>query len=265
MRTLPLLLAVLVGLSGCVGPAPDPAPLAPRALVGVLQGETVLEGQVVLEGDVLVPAGSTLVIRAGTRVSVRYSDSTKIDPEYLSPATELLVRGTLRVEGSAKDPVRFLPTGVPEGEAVGWAGIIFDRAEGGDLEGLVVRGAETGVWAIASSPTIRTSLFTGCRYGLVADAGSAPQVFASRFEDGEGGIYCWRGSAPVIEGSRIAGNEEEGVFADPSCHPVLKGSEVRDNAVGLAFYGAAPDFDPSAVRGNGVDIRRLDTPPEAAP
>ncbi len=232
-------------------------PREPMEVVGVLSGLTVLSGEVVLAGDVLVPRGSTLRIVAGTTVRVRYDDSTKIDPEYLSSDTELLVRGTLEILGTDKDPVRFIPEGVPEGKPVAWAGILLDRAAPSVVEKAEISGAETGILCIGTSPLIRGNRILGCRYGVVAQRGSAPQVRENLIAGGEGGIFCWWDSNPQIRGNRITGNDEEGIFVDGDSRPSLVDNQVVNNAIGLACFKGAFPFDAAQFADNRENLRWL--------
>src|SRR5512137_1641041 len=71
----------------------------------VLTTDTVWQGEVRLDEDVLVPAGVTLTVAPGTRITVSAAESTKTDPEYLSPLAEITVRGILRVTGTRERPV----------------------------------------------------------------------------------------------------------------------------------------------------------------
>jgi parallel beta-helix repeat protein len=254
-------------LAGCLAsPVAPVTPAEPRDIAGILRGETVLDGEILFSGDVLIPAGSTLTLRPGTRVRVKVSESTRIDPEYLSPATELLVRGTLNILGTPEAPVVFLATDAPASVADDdplWAGIILDGAAG-TLRHLQLSRAETGVLCLRSSPRVEASVFSECRYGLIAQKGSAPHLVDNRFENGEGGIFCWLGSHPVLEGNRIAGNAEEGVFVDATSRPTLTGNRISGNGIGLALYPRDLVYEPSQIRGNDENIRLLG-PAEGTP
>ncbi len=205
-------------------------------------------------GDVLVPAGSSLEILPGTIIYVRYSESTKIDPEYLSSATELLIRGALRIAGTATAPVRFIPLGAPDSEPLAWAGILLDGAEAAVIEEVEITRAETGVLCVGASPVIRASRLTGCRYGIVAQHKSAPQILENHIEGGEGGIFCWWGSNPVIRGNRIAGNDEEGIYVDRTSFPAVDGNQVAGNGIGLAAFQDGADIEAAQFIGNRRDI-----------
>ncbi len=201
----------------------------------------------------LVPEGARLIVEPGTTIDVRYSQSTKIDPEYLSPATELLVRGEIEVRGTEEAPVVFRPVAVPAGETIGWAGITVDRGAG-RIEGARIEKAETGVLTIGAAPLIAGNSFTGCRYGIIAQDESAPRILDNRLEKGEGGIFCWRSSSPYIKGNTIVDHDEEGLYVDASSRPWLDHNKVSGNAIGLAIFSPGLPVDASAVKGNGVDL-----------
>ncbi len=254
-----MLIALAVILVACsapvvreAGPPGEERLAALPEISGVLTEDRILDGEVVLAADLLVPAGRTLTLRPGTRVYIVPSESTKIDPEWLSAGTELLVRGRLLVEGSPEAPVMFVPTAIPEGEDVGWAGILLDKASA-RIAHAHIFAAESGVLCLASSPRIHASRMEGCRYGIIAQEKSAPHVSASRIEKGEGGVFCWRESTPLLTDNRIAGNAEEGLFVDRSSRPVLRGNEITGNAIGAALF--APGLlEESRPRGNGRDV-----------
>lgn len=249
-------LVVALLFAGCAPFTPAPTQSI-REYAGVLNGVTVFSGEVVLADDVLVPAGSTLVIRSGTVVRVRSAEGTKIDPEYLSAATELLVRGTLRAEGTASAPIRFVPLSPPSGEEPAWAGIELDGAAESSVVSVEIEGAETGILCIGSSPLLEANRLRGCRYGMVLQKGSAAKVLGNRIEDGEGGIFCWLASAPYLKGNVVSGHDEEGIFVDGSSRPWLDRNSVTGNAIGLALYPRDLPYDPAGIRGNDEDVRFL--------
>lgn len=257
----PLLLACGL-LAGCVV---APAPMPPSAtelerlpvLSGVVSGVRVLRGEVYLADDVRVAPGAVLELRPGTTVYVRSAEGTQIDPEYLSSLTELLVRGRLEIHGTTRRPVRFIPLTPGSSYEPAWAGIILTGAEGGQIVGARIEQAETGVLCIASSPEIRANVFTGNRYGIIAQQGSSPRILDNRIEKGEGGIFCWRNSAPVVAGNEILDQAEEGIFVDADSQPLLTGNRVSGNDLGLVLHDRALAGDLSQVQGNREDLRIL--------
>ena len=80
----------------------------------ILLEDTVWEGEVLLEDDIIVPEGVTLTVRKGAVINVLASDSTKTDPEYMSSMAEITIRGDLKVEGTADDPVIFRLKKLPD-------------------------------------------------------------------------------------------------------------------------------------------------------
>lgn len=259
-RWLLLLVACCGGCALPEGHAPAAAPAvaaaetAPAGIAGVLSGETRWSGQVLVSGDVLVPAGSRLVIAAGTTVTVRPSESTRIDPEYLAAGTELLVRGTLEVAGTAEHPVRFIPeAGTPDGDSA-WAGIELDGAPASRIRGAEIRQAETGILCIGCSPEIVGNHIARSRYGIIVQQGGAPRVLDNRIEQGESGIACWDGSRPYLKGNTVTSQEEEGVLVARGSRPWLDRNTVAGNDIGILLAEPGLPMDRTRVRGNRVDV-----------
>jgi len=140
-----------------------------------LTRDTVWSGEVFLQEDILVPRGVTLTIRPGTRIKVSPAESTKTDPEYVSPLTEITVRGVLRAEGSDAAPIEF--SGEPGAAAGSWAGVLIDGGAG-FFSFCTLKDAENAIQVFAGSVDLRRSLLKGNRYGLVAQ-GSGSRVVMS--------------------------------------------------------------------------------------
>ncbi len=234
-------------------------------LSGVLAGQTVLAGELYMSGDVLVPAGSSLRLRPGTIVYVQPAEGTKIDPEYLSSATELLVRGTLRIEGTPRRPVHFIALAIPEEGEPAWAGITLVDSAGSRIEHARIEHAESALLLIGSSPEVRGNRLRYNRYGIIAQQGSSPLVADNVVEQGEAGIFCWLGSDPQLVGNRVAGHVEEGIFIDASSRPLLQGNQVTGNDLGLVLYERSLAGDLSGISGNREDLRLLNLEREARP
>lgn len=236
----------------------------PAAYSGSYGGALVWEGTVVMNGDVLIRKGGQLTIRPGTEVRVVPAEATKIDPEYLSSLTELLVRGRLDVEGTEQQPVRFVIENKPGGDEIAWAGITLDGAEPSAIRYVEISRAEIGIRCVGTAPLIEHNRLSRCRYGIVAQQGSHPKILDNRLEDGEGGIFCWRGSNPYLKGNTILNHDEEAVFVDADSRPWLDRNTLRGNAVGLAMTPRDLPFDEVEVQGNGTDVLWLATPDQGA-
>lgn len=146
--------------------------LPARLHAEVLTADTVWQGPVHLTDDVLIPAGVTLTVKAGSVITASPADSTKIDPEYLSHQTEILVRGTLKVEGTPNALVTFSPDTTTTNDDTRWAGIIVD---GGTVQAksTVINGAETGLYVLKGTATLTSALVENNHYGVIADGKDA--------------------------------------------------------------------------------------------
>jgi parallel beta-helix repeat protein len=172
----------------------------------VLTADTLWQGEVTLSEDVLVPEGVTLRIAPGTVVRVGAAESTKTEPEYLSPLAEVTVRGALRAEGSAAAPISFVAAGQPRESA--WAGILID---GGSvtLSHCRVSSAETALHLIDGSLRINDSTLTGNRYGMVIQgekarlAGTGNSISGNDF-----GVISFQAAAPAAAAAAVTGNRK---------------------------------------------------------
>jgi len=171
---------------------------------GVIRADATWSGNVIVYGDVLVPEGVTLTIGPGTTVYFYYTDSSKIEPIFLSMQTELLVRGTLTVKGEPDRPVRFMPA--PEEEDLkkpargDWGGIIFDGkgASSSVIEGADITMADMGVSEYYSSPRLSDVKITDCEYGIYA-AGGAPVIDGCVIQDCEYGVVAHGKTKPELK------------------------------------------------------------------
>ncbi|NIQ12810.1 MAG: hypothetical protein GWO08_16530, partial [Gammaproteobacteria bacterium] len=203
---------------------------------GVYTGDLVWEGEVNMVADVLVLRGGSLKIRAGTRVNVYPAEGTKIDPEYLSSQTELLVRGRIDIQGTPDAPVRFVIVDKETTEQIAWAGITLDNSTESRIHHAQIERADIGIRCVRSSPEIVGNSIKDSRYGIIVQNESHPRITGNQLANGEGGIFCWHNSNPEIRENRIVGHDEEALFVDASSHPRLGYNLVSNNAIGLALY-----------------------------
>ena len=253
--TVRLLLGLLVFLTACTTALP-PAPQR-QELSGVISSDLTLRGEVLLTGDLLILPGRTLTLQPGTTVRVRKSESTKIDPEYLSSSTEILVRGRLQAAGTAGAPISFLPETPGNAGEVVWAGIILDRAAGSIISHARIEGAEQGILAIAAAPQLLDNTIDNCRYGIVLQGPGSAAIYNNRIEAGEGGLFVLAGAGGDIVGNRITGQVEEGLFVDASSAPRLGRNEISGNAIGLLLHNPQLSFERSGISANREDLRLI--------
>jgi hypothetical protein len=224
---------------------------------GAYSSNLVWSGEVTMASDVLILKGASLTIRAGTQVNVIPAEGTKIDPEYLSSQTELLIRGKLDVQGTAEAPVSFVVKADEEDDEFAWAGITLDRAAESSITHAMLERADIAIRCVESSPLIMGNTITRSRYGIVAQQKSHPEILRNNLTNGEGGIFCWRGSNPQIKGNKISGHDEEALFVDAQSRPGLWKNLLDGNAVGLALYPIDLAYDQVVTRNNHENLRWL--------
>ncbi len=153
----------------------------------VITTDTVWQGEVTLSDDVLVPKSISLTIKPGTVIKVIPSESTKTDPEYLSPLAEITVRGSLKVEGTSSSPVIFHAEGEPN--TASWAGIIVDGGEA-VLSSCRIANADAALYVIEGTARIVGSEIRQNRYGISAiGPKSIVAVISSVVTDNDYGIF----------------------------------------------------------------------------
>jgi len=175
-----------------------------------LEKDTFWQGQVKVSEDILVPKGITLTIRPGTSVKVAVAESTKTDPEYMSPLTEITIRGTLRVEGTTKEPVVFSGE---DNKAGNWAGIVIDRGVA-VMNSFSIKNAETAINSLDGSLKMIGAVIQDNRYGLVLQGSRSDTLQENSLITGNDyGVFTLQGAHLVTISSRLSGNRKKDSFA----------------------------------------------------
>jgi hypothetical protein len=193
-------------------------PPRPLQVDGVVKTDTVWSGTVHVVGDVLVPEGVTLTISPGTKVMFDSSESSKIEPVFLSMQTEIMVRGRLLVMGEKSRPVSF--ESAPEGintkkPARGdWGGIMFDGEASGKSKILFANFemADTAVGLFGSSPDLSDIKIRDCKYGIVSQGNSAPKAARISIKGCETGVVSSHGSVLPLGGMTLEKNERDSII-----------------------------------------------------
>jgi hypothetical protein len=192
----------------------------PVQVEGVVTKDAAWSGEVLVVGDVLVPEGVTLTVAPGTKVMFAASESSKIEPIFLSMQTELMVRGVLRAEGTKDRPVTFMPApeemNTKKPARGDWGGIIFDGPGSGksSLSFARLTMAETAISTYGSSPAISDCSVTDCKYGLVCMGDSRPKLTRCVITDGEFGVVASHGGRPEMDGTLVEKNEHDLLMRD---------------------------------------------------
>ena len=198
---------------------PHTAALLPLFLLMLLPGishavaltkDTVWQGEVRVDEDILVPKGVTLTVRAGTVVRVVSAESTKTDPEYVSPLTEITIRGSLKVEGTATAPVEFAGVDAKTGS---WAGLVIDQGSA-DMRSFRIRNADTALYVVDGSVEIRDSILTENRYGVIAQgSGADVRISDSRITGNEYGVFTLQGALLSSKGTVVSENRKKDSYS----------------------------------------------------
>jgi len=179
----------------------------PTASATVVTADTVWQNEVSITEDILVTAGATLIIRPGTVVRVTPAESTKTDPEYMSPLTEITVRGRLKIEGTPQAPVKFLPR---DGKEAGeWAGILLDGGEA-DISNCTISGAEAALYAIDATLRLEQSTLAGNRYALTLIGNrTRATINGSSIRANDYGLVTIDAAEPLLDETDIKANRKK--------------------------------------------------------
>lgn len=171
-----------------------------------LTKDTLWQGEITLNEDVLVPKGITLTIRPATRIRVAAAESTKTDPEYLSPLTEITVRGKLKVEGTPQAPVEFLGQ---ENRVGSWAGITIDQGAA-VMRSFLVKNAENAIHVLDGSLQMHGATLRDNRYGLVLQGGKTNAVQENALITGNDyGLLTLQGAHLTTKSSTLERNRKK--------------------------------------------------------
>lgn len=203
------------------------------AQAAVLTANTVWQGNVVIKEDILVPSGITLTILAGTRITVQGAENTKTDPEYLSPLTEITVRGVLRVQGNKQAPVELKSS---EDKVGGWAGIIIDNGSA-EISSCHISDADTAVYQTGGTLRLTTSTLTGNRYGLVVQgATSTARLEGSRIIGNDYGLFNYAGAGITRQDTQVTGNAKRDLYERPAvAAPAMQAYPYRELPVAREY------------------------------
>lgn len=224
-RRIQLYFALLFTLSTALIPSISQA--------AIFTKDTIWQGEIKLNEDVLVPKGVTLSIRPGTKIRVAAAESTKTDPEYISPLTEITIRGKLKVEGNDQALVEFMGQ---ENRLGSWAGITIDQGVA-EMHSFRVSNAENAIQVFDGSLQMVKATLRDNRYGLVLQGSKTDAI---------------------QENSLITGNDY-GQLTLQGARLTTKSSTLKDNRKKDSYSAASRRYNPDvkfAVPGNTTVSRR---------
>lgn len=232
------LLAMLAALALAKG-----ASAAGMTLPGSIQGEARYSGDLRLEGAVTVQPGATLIIEAGSTLTV--------GREGL-----LQVLGRLQVLGTDKAPVKF--KGGPEG----WTGVSLLDGASASVNSAIFEGARSALSLLAARGEVRNSRFGSgelgvhlvreavclvensrfekLKAGVVVEMKSEGLIRRCSFRGLEAGVSAASGGAPTVENCRFTDNGV-GVFVQQRLARPIRGNLFEGNRFGIRLFQNGPD------------------------
>ncbi len=135
-------------------------------LSGIVKEDMILQGKIIIEKDLLIKKGVTVTIKEGSVVYIQSADVSRTEPVFLMPETEIVVEGSLNIDGSPTNPVIFKSSEKNEY----WGGIIIN---GGRLSGRYfhISYAYNGLAILSGDAEIKNISLTDNRIGIVSDSG----------------------------------------------------------------------------------------------
>ena len=216
---------------------------------------------IVLTGDVIVPVGTTLTIDPGTTIRVQpLADNSWGGLDIAR--VELIVAGTLNLQGSAGSPVTFTSDRMPGPIPGDWYGIrLTDTADSTvTIHDLVVEFGIRGIWSSSGSHqdvvdcVVRDMTTDGIylQFGNGVRDGGDPGMWVSgntveRTGGSHFGIYLrrtgnhpsWDDATHLVEGNTTADTGAHGIYAIPNCSELLTltGNDISNARDGINING----------------------------
>jgi hypothetical protein len=197
------------------GDESSPSSVASMLLPGVMSQNavwTAQEGPYILGGDLTVAPGVSLMIDKGTAISV--SKGNQWDISDGDNAVDLIIQGTLVVQGTADMPVTFTSADAAP-QAGDWNGITFDVMSdlgASMIKGLKVSFAAIGVKGTAGIPELKDSQFYSCS---------------------QAGVYCLASRRAVLVKNVLVDTSASGILVRDTNVNV----QILDNDVIRCVYG----------------------------
>lgn len=178
----------------------------------VISADTVWEKEISVTEDLLIPTGVTLTLRPGTIVKVSPADTTKTDPEFISPLTEITVRGRIIIEGDVNAQV--ILTSTEAGKGAEWAGILIDGGEA-LVKNCSISRADSALYLINAKLTALNVTLTENRHGTtLIGKNSSAIIKNSRINNNDYGLVIITDAEPTLTGTTITGNRKKDLWKE---------------------------------------------------
>lgn len=190
------------------------------AEAAVITTDTVWQNEQLVSEDTLIPAGVTLTVRPGTLVKISPAESTKTDPEFISPLTEIIIRGKISIEGTPEAPVRF--TNAEPGKGGEWAGLIIDRGDAA-VNSCEIAGADSAIYLLDARIEAANITLSGNRYGVTVVGNSKAVINNSKISGNDYGLVTATANAPILTNTIIKDNRKKDIWKEEPPKATLSG------------------------------------------
>ena len=265
------LLCLLITL--CLGCQPikigEPGGMAdssePVKKSGEIAGDEVWSGVVIVESDVIVPKGSALTIRSGTKIK-------------FSRGSKLVVNGSLYAEGEANRAITMTSAEL-EPKPGDWGGIVFsDSSFNSRMEycfmefhtqiichsdslqlthSVIAQGSAAGIICDSASPTIEDNMITKNGVGILCEGSASPVIsYNAIIANLLDGIECKGSSIPTISYNVITNNRKNGITCNSVASPEISYSNIMYNGGWAVYRGGkliSCFVQGNKERGNAID------------
>ncbi|MCX7770629.1 MAG: right-handed parallel beta-helix repeat-containing protein [Proteobacteria bacterium] len=222
-----IFLFLLFFLPGCIGILKDNEN---NIYGGILNKNTIWKGTITIEKDLLIPQNVELKIEKGTKILLKRSESTRTEPIFLQPETEILVRGKLYATGNKNKPILFI-SGEKEVSPKDWGGLVLD---GGriELSNVIIKDASTAILAIDGNIKITDCIFENNNYGFVALENSQGSLENCIIKKNKSGIII-NNDKIILKNIKVTENEEGMIIK--KINGKSSGFEIFRNDTGLVI------------------------------
>ncbi|MFT3710805.1 MAG: NosD domain-containing protein [Archangium sp.] len=202
--------------------------LSTVASAQVINSNTTWSGTVTVDRDVVVNPGVTLTVNAGTTINIATSDAANLGAN--TSRVELIVQGTLTVNGTSGSPVVFTSTG---SAANSWVGIRVDAGGAATITSATIEEATQAIDATGNATLTGSTLKTNS-YGVRVNGGTT-QITGSFFQSNTYGIYGVAGSVTADHSTFVTNTY--GVYSSGTSGAMtVNNSVLTDNQTGLYRY-----------------------------
>jgi len=200
-----------------------------------LTTDTIWQNEQIVSEDILVPPGITLTIKAGTRIRVSPAETTKTDPEFMSPLMEITVRGKIVIEGNEKAPVSIAPSDTKK--KAEWAGILLDGGTA-QITHCTISGADSALYSMNGNLAATGLRLSGNRYGVTLIGRKGKSVLrGSRISGNDYGIVTLSASEPDLDGTSVSGNGKKDFWKEELPPAVEPQEKKASSAAVTRIYG----------------------------